>query len=174
MHWNKLRISCTNMTVNFENDQWQDVFLFVKSEMNNLSLKQSAFKKGQVWPIDAKRGYLMLVGWGDKWRGENDANEMTRKTNWQIFKEVTEKDMLVHLHGFQGLPLPGSGVTGQGLCDDDDDDDDKRWRRRQRDQKEGSNIVVWPSRHSHLHQSQCVQSTGTCWQHTLLQPRLSG
>lgn len=63
----------------------------------------------------------MLVGWGEKWRGENDANEIARKKNWQIFKEVTEKDMLFLLHGFQGLPLPGSSVAGQGLCDDDDD-----------------------------------------------------
>lgn len=47
--------------------------------------------------------------------------------------------MLFHLHGFQGLPLPGSGVAGQGLCDDDDD---KRRRRGQRDQREGSDIVV--------------------------------
>lgn len=35
---------------------------------------------------------------------------------------------VIQLPGFQGSPLPGSGVARQGLCDDDDDDDDKGWR----------------------------------------------
>lgn len=35
----------------------------------------------------------------------------------------------------------GSGVAGQGLCDDDDDDD-KRWRKVRRDHEEGSYIEV--------------------------------
>ncbi len=38
----------------------------------------------------------------------------------EIFKKVTERDVAFLLCGFQGLPLPGSSVAGQGLCDDDD------------------------------------------------------
>lgn len=47
--------------------------------------------------------------------------------------------MVFLLHGFQGLPLPGSGVARQGLCDDDD----KGWR----DHEEGSYIEVQQSCH---------------------------
>lgn len=43
---------------------------------------------------------------------------MARKR--KIFKKVSKRDVALLLHGFQGLPLPGSSVAGQGLCDDDD------------------------------------------------------
>lgn len=36
---------------------------------------------------------------------------------------MTERNVVL-LHGFQGLPSPGSGVARQRLCDDDDDDDE--------------------------------------------------
>ncbi len=71
-------------------------------------------------------------------REENDANEMARKRSRHTFKEVTERDAVFLYHSFQGLPLSGSGVAGQGLCDDDD----KRWRERWRDHEEGSYIEV--------------------------------
>lgn len=32
---------------------------------------------------------------------------------------MTERDVVFLLHGYQGLPLPGSRVAKQGLCDDD-------------------------------------------------------
>lgn len=43
---------------------------------------------------------------------------------------MTERITVVRLRGFQGSPLPGSGVARQGLRDDNDE----RWR----DLEEGS------------------------------------
>lgn len=65
---------------------------------------------------------------------ETKANRHSRRT-----------DLVFLLHGFQGLPFPGSGVARQvSLCDDDDDN---RWK----DHEEGSYIEVQQSCHRHLH-----------------------
>lgn len=90
-------------------------------------------------------------GWGRK---ERDVNEMA--------KEVTERDMVFLLHGFQGLPLPGSGVARQASC---------VIMMMIRDGGKlcrGVTLMSSPPP-SHL----CVQSTDTCLQYALLLPRLN-
>lgn len=89
-----------------------------------------------------------MGGWGrvEPRKEENDANEMAR-WNGHTFEELTERDMVVLLHSFQGLPLPGSCVAGQGLCDDDD----KRWRERRRQLYRGVTITsLSPHFNEHL------------------------